>query len=280
MPCRLVSSLAYWGDVVRRSVMAALTAGVIAAGVLGMGSSAYAGKVDVPSVGTDLVEVVPEGGECHICLAEFADRVTAEKAQDLRQLDCGHVFDRACIEQWVKSDNYIGDHKTPKCPTCRQEINTQSDVLIDITIGPNGKVTAAKVADKPQSVEDVPQSNAVTQASFDELLARIQPLQAWRPDVVPNPLQLPSDRPTGVAANDNTPFHSPRGVAVNFGGRMLIADTANNRVFQVSLEGPSAQVATSSAVRVDTHGNTYISEGNRLFRIAPDGAMTTIAGTG
>jgi DNA-binding CsgD family transcriptional regulator len=95
---------------------------------------------------------------------------------------------------------------------------------------------------------------------------------------------------------------SPAGVAVGFGGRMLLADTGNNRVREISSTGVITTVAgtgdagylgdggpaTSAAmdspqgIVVDVEDNLFIADtlNDRIRRVDVDGLITTVAGNG
>jgi sugar lactone lactonase YvrE len=97
-------------------------------------------------------------------------------------------------------------------------------------------------------------------------------------------------------------LNSPQGLAVDAGGSLLIADSANNRVRRLTSDGTITTIAgigvggvsgdggpaTAATLRspldvaADPYGNVYIADsGNhRIRRIAADGVITTIAGTG
>jgi hypothetical protein len=110
----------------------------------------------------------------------------------------------------------------------------------------------------------------------------------------------------GGALGDNGPatsatLNDPFGVALTPDGGYLIADTANNRVRKVSFDGTITTVAgTGSAglsgdggpatlaelngpsrVAVEPGGGFVIADrlNHRLRRVAPDGTITTVAGT-
>jgi len=51
-----------------------------------------------------------DGGQCHICLQDFAD------GDKLRALPCNHAFHVECVDTWLKQKN--------NCPTCRAELPT------------------------------------------------------------------------------------------------------------------------------------------------------------
>lgn len=95
---------------------------------------------------------------------------------------------------------------------------------------------------------------------------------------------------------------SPAGVAVGFGGRLLVADTGNNRVREISSTGVITTVAgtgdagylgdggpaTSAAldspqgIVVDVEDNLFIADtlNNRIRRVDVNGLITTVAGNG
>lgn len=47
--------------------------------------------------------------DCYICLDKCKD------GEESCQLPCGHAFDKACIEQWIKSND--------SCPVCRTKLD-------------------------------------------------------------------------------------------------------------------------------------------------------------
>lgn len=95
-------------------------------------------------------------------------------------------------------------------------------------------------------------------------------------------------------------LHGPRGLAVDSGGNLFIADVDNHRVRKVSPDGIIATVAgngsvgltgeggpaTSSplfpaGVAADGVGNLYIADSNsRVRKVSRDGIITTVAGNG
>lgn len=98
----------------------------------------------------------------------------------------------------------------------------------------------------------------------------------------------------------SSPFEEPVSVAVDAGGNLFIADEGSCRVLKVTTGGtlsvfagtgmcgaPTPGPATGSAmmpfaVATDTSGNVYIAEGSsrQLLRVASDGSLSVVAGTG
>jgi trimeric autotransporter adhesin len=96
-------------------------------------------------------------------------------------------------------------------------------------------------------------------------------------------------------------LHKPTGITVA-GGELYIADTLNDRVIKVTLEGTIATVAGNgtagyggdggvatkaklhypSGVVVDSMGNLYIGDylNHRIRKVTPKGIITTVAGNG
>jgi uncharacterized protein (TIGR03437 family) len=110
----------------------------------------------------------------------------------------------------------------------------------------------------------------------------------------------------GVAVSNSSAISAsldtPRGVCVDAAGNLYIADTANNAIRKVSLDGiittlagrgtagfsgdggpaSAAQLTQPRGIAMDAAGNLWIADtGNhRVRRITPDGTITTIAGNG
>ena len=79
---------------------------------------------------------------------------------------------------------------------------------------------------------------------------------------------------------------SPKGVAVDSGGNLYIADTFNHQVRRVDPQGIISTVMsglhTPRGLAVDSAGNLYIAEPqrHRILRLDGAGTITTVAGTG
>jgi sugar lactone lactonase YvrE len=95
---------------------------------------------------------------------------------------------------------------------------------------------------------------------------------------------------------------NPTGLAVDSFGNVYIADSSNQRIRMVSVNGvittiagngtsgysgdggpaTSAELASPNGISVDALGNVYIADdgNNRIRKVAPNGNITTIAGNG
>ena len=97
-------------------------------------------------------------------------------------------------------------------------------------------------------------------------------------------------------------LNAPQGVAVDAAGNFYIADTSDNEIRKVTPNGTistvagtgaagfsgdggpatSAQLSSPGGVAVDASGNLYVVDtgNNRLRKVAEDGTISTVAGTG
>ncbi len=97
-------------------------------------------------------------------------------------------------------------------------------------------------------------------------------------------------------------INNPYAVAIDSSGNVYIADTTNNRIRKIALDGTiqtiagtgtpgysgdggpatNARLNNPSGIAVDSSGNVYVADryNNRIRKIATDGTISTIAGTG
>lgn len=100
----------------------------------------------------------------------------------------------------------------------------------------------------------------------------------------------------GAAAS----FHTPSGMALDLAGNLLVADTGNNAIRRITMQGvvstlagtgvagfadgPAAQAQFNGpvGVAVDTAGNVYVADtyNDRIRKISAAGEVSTLAGTG
>lgn len=100
---------------------------------------------------------------------------------------------------------------------------------------------------------------------------------------------------TGAAAS----FNTPSGIALDAGGNLIVADTGNHVIRKVSMAGVVTTLAGSGVagfadgagrqaqfngplgVAADKAGNVYVADtyNDRIRKIAPDGSVSTLAGS-
>ena len=108
-----------------------------------------------------------------------------------------------------------------------------------------------------------------------------------------------SERGYEDGAGATAKFFNPQGIAIDATGNLYVADTYNNRIRKITKEGVVSTIAGSvkgyedgagtaakfnnpNAIAVDAAGNLYVADtyNNRIRKITPAGAVTTVAGDG
>ena len=104
----------------------------------------------------------------------------------------------------------------------------------------------------------------------------------------------------GNGVLDKALFNSPSGLAIALNGDLIVADTGNNCIRRVPVDGESSTIAGNGepgyadgperkaqfngpiGVAVDAHGNIYVADtyNDRIRKITPDGQVSTVAGQG
>ena len=77
-------------------------------------------------------------------------------------------------------------------------------------------------------------------------------------------------------------LYFPQGVAEDSAGNLYIADTNNNEIRKVALDGTISTFGTTGApqaVAVDSSGNVFVSSGNRIVKLDSKGNGTVVAGS-
>ena len=112
--------------------------------------------------------------------------------------------------------------------------------------------------------------------------------------------KLSPDGQLTALTNGGNDFDTPSGLALDTNGNLYVADTSNNRIRKVTLQGevstiagdgtagyldgPAAQARFNGpiGVAVDRQGNVFVADtyNDRIRKISSDGQVTTVAGAG
>jgi autotransporter-associated beta strand protein len=95
------------------------------------------------------------------------------------------------------------------------------------------------------------------------------------------------DQGTGLGTGPTAQFNTPSGITVDTNNNIYVADTANNRVVEISSAGvetlvPFTGLVDPAAVAVDTNLNVYVSlpSLNEVIELSAGGTQTTLPITG
>ncbi|MCX6626441.1 MAG: hypothetical protein NTW28_02250, partial [Candidatus Solibacter sp.] len=80
-------------------------------------------------------------------------------------------------------------------------------------------------------------------------------------------------------------LETPQAVAIDSNGNMYIADSGNNAIRKVTRAGVISRFAPTFTayaydLKLDSAGNLYAAANNRVYKLTPAGAFSTVAGTG
>jgi uncharacterized protein (TIGR03437 family) len=166
-------------------------------------------------------------------------------------------------------------------------------------VGDNGPATSALLFQAEGIAIDVAGDIFISDAG-NHRVRRVSPVGVITTYAGTGAAGLSGDGGPASAAQLNSPY----GLALDGVGNLYIADLGNARVRCVALDGTITTVAgggllpaggsnegsAATAIALsaprnlawDGHGSFYISDftGQRVFRMAPDGSLTTVAGTG
>ena len=108
--------------------------------------------------------------QCPTCLEVF----TLE--DELQCPPCGHVFHRACIQQWLRSKR--GSDTGPDCPQCRKPTNMKSPVKIYLAEADGGDTLALEERRKNlKNIEEIHETLEIKEGENNSLSDRIAKLE-------------------------------------------------------------------------------------------------------
>ena len=184
---------------------------------------------------------------------------------------------------------------TPRAPASARTLAWQVDTFAGGTAGAaDGQGTAAQFA-YPQGIAVDGAGNVYVADLQNDTIRRITP------DGVVSRLAGQAgqagyrDGPAATAA-----FNLPDGIAVDGAGNIYVADLGNARIRKIDPQGMVTTLAGSgvagfadgpaqtarfdspAGLAVDAEGNVYVADlkNNRIRKIAPDGTVATVAGSG
>jgi sugar lactone lactonase YvrE len=164
----------------------------------------------------------------------------------------------------------------------------------------DGSPTVARFQD-PEEVAVGPDGSIYVADVLNHSIRRIQP-DGTTTTIAGTGLPGYKDGPAKQAQ-----FNSPYGIAVDKSGVIYVADSLNRRIRKITpdgmvstlagapeqrdgyflpdvLDGPptKARFAFPAGIDVDADGNVYVADfdANRIRKVAPDGTVTTLAGSG
>ena len=174
--------------------------------------------------------------------------------------------------------------------------DTGNDRVREVTSA--GRISTFVETPAPGGIAVDGQGNVLVAATDDERVLKVS--QAGVTTTVAGTGQAGYSGDGGPATS--AALDGPSAVAVGPGGSVYIADTGNDRVRRIAPDGTIATVAGTggrgfsgdgggataatlagpAGLTVDARGDLYIADvlNNRVRKVAPDGTMTTLAGSG
>ena len=198
---------------------------------------------------------------------------------------CQHANDRVSLARWHPAES--------ETPVGLSRLASRTSKAAGILVNCLALLSSVLATDAPLTIPVDPLGEPKLPSDF-------QVVQAWTVEDRAGTGAEGSDGDGGQATAARLRY--PRGVALDASGNLYIADYLNHRIRRVDADGvitnfagtgrrghmgdggPAAQslLSNPAGLAVDTVSNLYVADtgNNRLRRIAPDGTITTVAGTG
>jgi hypothetical protein len=177
------------------------------------------------------------GEICSVCICEFED------GDELRTLQCGHVYHKECIDQWLST-------LSTQCPMCKQDVRS----------GRRLSCTAQELEAATAALGD---DVAHVHSPDDENHARVAPAPLYDLELAIELVQLPPRGPDDIVRDEREEFDAGVDEARNSSSSSSSDDEENDEfIVGAAVVGgsvsPTNVVNPISAVRLSRNGSRQL----------------------